>query len=61
MWTSKNNNLYFKAPYLQGYQLFHGVKKKTIKSGYGFYLKSGIKFKPRKDLDMSYFDENTEF
>ena len=26
-----------------------------------FYLKSGIKFKPRKDLGISYFDENNEF
>ena len=60
-WTSDNNNLYFEVPYLQGYQLFHGVKGKTLKSGCGFYLKSGTKFKPRKDLDISYFDENNEF
>ena len=59
--TSDNNNLYFEVPYLQGYQLFHGVKGKTLKSGRGFYLKPGIKFKPRKDLDISYFDENNEF
>ena len=46
---------------LQGYQLLHGVKGKTLKSGCGFYLKSGIKFKPRKDLNISFFDENNEF
>ena len=51
----------FEAPYFQSYQLFHGVKGKPIKSGCGFYLKSGIKFKPRKDLDISYFDKNNEF
>ena len=50
-WTSENNNLYFKAPYLQGYTLFHDVKGKTLKGSCGFYLKPGIKFKPKKELD----------
>ena len=36
-------------------------KGKTLKISCGFYLKSGIKFKPRNDLDISYFDENNEF
>ena len=45
-WTFKNNNLCFEATCLQGHQLFHGVKGKTLKSGCGFYLKSGIKIKP---------------
>ena len=60
-WTSDNKNLYFEVPYVEGYQLLHGVKGKTLKSSCGFYLKSGIKFKLRKDLDISYFDENNEF
>ena len=59
-WTFENNNLYFEVPYLQGYQLFHGIKGKALKSGCGSYLKSGTKFKPRKDFDISYFDENNE-
>ena len=36
-------------------------KRKKIKNGCGFYARSEIKLKSRKDLDMSYLDENNEF
>ena len=36
-------------------------KRKKIKNGCGFYVISEIKLKSRKDLDMSYLDENNEF
>ena len=37
------------------------IKGKIIKSDCGFYLRLGIKSKPKKHLDMSYFDKNNEF
>ena len=51
-WTSENNNPYFKAPSLQGYQPYHGIKGKALKSGCGFHLKSGKKSKPGMDLEI---------
>ena len=46
---------------LEGYQNYHGVKGKPLKSGCGFYVKEGINFKPRKDLEITYSDEDNEF
>ena len=46
---------------LEGYQNYHGNRGSSIKSGCGFYVKEGIKFKPRKDLDIAYHDTDNEF
>ena len=51
----------FILKHLLKHQLYHGVNGKTLKHGWGFYLKSGIKFKATKHLDMSYFNENSKF
>ena len=32
----------------------------TTKSGCGFYIRNGIKYKQRKDLDISYYDYYNE-
>ena len=46
---------------LEGYQNYHGNRGSSIKSDCGFYVKEGIKFKPRKDLDIAYHDTYNEF
>ena len=46
---------------LEGYQNYHGNRGSSIKSGYGFYVKEGIKFKPREDLDIAYHDTDNRF
>ena len=46
---------------LGGYQNYHGNRGSSIKSGCGFYVKEGINFKPRKDLDIAYHGADNEF
>ena len=46
---------------LEGYQNYHGNRGSSIMNGCGFYVKEGIKFKPRKDLDIAYHDTDNEF
>ena len=46
---------------MEGYQNYHGNRGSSIKSGCGFYVKEGIKFKRRKDLDIVYHDTDNEF
>ena len=46
---------------MEGYQNYHGKRESSIKSGCGFYVKEGIKFKPRKDLDIACHDTDNEF
>ena len=46
---------------LEGYQNYHGNRGSSIKSGCGFYVKEGIKFKPQKDFDIAYHDADNEF
>ena len=56
--TMKSDN---KPKTLEGYQNYHGVRGKSLKSGCGFYFKEDINFKPRKDLEITYSDEDNEF
>ena len=46
---------------LEGYQKYHGNKWSSVKSGFGFYVKESIKFKPQKDLDIAYHHTDNEF
>ena len=50
--TSKRLYLVFSAP---------AVKRKKLKSGCGFFVKEGLRYKIRKDLDNSYSDGDNEF
>ena len=59
-WTSKGKNE-VKPGKSEGYQNYHGNKGSSIKSGCGFYVKKGIKFKPSKDLDIVYHYTDNEF
>ena len=59
-WTPKGKSE-VKPRKLEGYQNYHGNKGSSIKSGCGFYVKGGIKFKSRKDLDIVYHGTDNEF
>ena len=48
-------------PELRNYQPFYDTQRTTTKSGCGFYVKKGLKFKSRKDLDLIYHDGENEF
>ena len=60
-WTPNNDKSGNKPQTLEGYQNYHGVKGKSLQNGCGFYVKEGINFKPRKDLEITYSDEDNEF
>ena len=60
-WTPNNDKSDNKPKTLEGYQNYHGVKGKSLKSRCGFYVKEGINFKPRKDHEITYSDEHNEF
>ena len=51
----------FNAGELEGYQKYLGTPGTTTKSGCGLYIKNDIKFMPRRDLDISYFDDENEY
>lgn len=40
---------------------YYGVKEKSLKNGCGFYIKVGINFKPRKDLEITYSEKDNKF
>ena len=57
-WTKTN----YKSNYvIDGYQTFHGIGGQSLKSGCGFFVKEGLKYKQRTDLEMSFKDENNQF
>ena len=59
-WTSYSwENI--KPRIIDGYQAYHGTKGHSLKSGCGFYIKNGLKFRQQTDLDLSVIDENNEF
>ena len=47
-------------PRLKNYQSFVGTEGVATKSWCGFYIRNGIKYKQRKNLDISYYDDNNE-
>ena len=59
-WTAKSDHVKNIAR-LENYQSFVGMKGVTTKSGCGFYIRNSTKYKQRKDLDISYYDDNNEF
>ena len=47
-------------PELGNYQPFYTTQGTTTKSGCGFYVKKGLKFKSRRDLDLTYHDDENK-
>ena len=60
-WTPKNKQTPGKLNHITGYQKFYGTEGHTLKSGCGFYIKEGLNFTPRKDLDVSFADDKNEY
>ena len=60
-WTSKQEtNKPF--PEFINYQPFYDTQGTTTKSGCGFYVKKKrLKFKSRRDIDLTYHDDENEF
>lgn len=48
-------------PRLENYQVFVERKGFTTKIGCGFYIGKDIQYKQRKNLDISYYDDNNGF
>ena len=46
---------------IHGYQTFHDIGGQSLKSALGFFVKEGLKYKQRTDMEMSFKDENNEF
>ena len=46
---------------LNGYEKYTGICGKTLKSGCGLYIRSGLKFIERTKLDIKYCDDLNEF
>ena len=59
-WTPKGKSE-VKPKKLESYQNYHGNRGSSVKRSCDFYVKEGIKFKPRKDFDIAYHDPNNEF
>ena len=54
-WTSKQEtNKPF--PDLRNYQPFYATPEATTKNGCEFYIKKGLKFKSRRELDLTYYE-----
>ena len=44
-----------------GYEKYTGLSGSSLRSGCGFYIKTGLKFVERKKLDFKHFDDLNEF
>ena len=53
-WNSEKNKHGFIPKVLPGYEPYIGLTGKTLKSGCGLYIRSGLTYVQRKDLDLKY-------
>ena len=60
-WNSNEKKHLFQAGNLAGYQQYLGITGTTIKSGCGFYISNQLKYIPRKDLDITFYNDQNEF
>jgi hypothetical protein len=60
-WNSNEKSHLFKPGLLEGYQPYDGLSGTTRKSGCGFYIRNGIKYISRKDISLSYYDDDNEY
>ena len=60
-WDANSNSNNFVLNMLEGYQHYNGLSGISKKSGCGFYIKEGINYIDRTDLDIYYSNENHEF
>ena len=61
-WNSEEKIHMFNPGILVGYQEYIGMQGSTLKGGCGFYLKNGLNYIPRYDLDKKVsIDKLSEF
>ena len=49
------------APVIPGYGKYNGTQGTTLKGGCGLYIREGLSYKDRKELDVSFYDDLNEF
>ena len=60
-WNPDNAKDKFIAKRLEGYEKYTGIGGKSMKSGCGLYIRTGVKFLERKKLDIKHVDDLNEF
>ena len=60
-WNSEKSKDGFIPKVLPGYEPYIGLTGTTLKSGCGLYIRSGLAYIQRKDLDMQFYDDLNEF
>ena len=60
-WNPEKDKSKFIPKQLENYNKYNGLTGTTLRSGCGFYIRTGIKFKDRKDLDIQHYDSLNEF
>ena len=60
-WNPTCNKDKFIPKILENYQKYNGLPGTTLKSGCGLYIRSDLKCKDRKDLDIQHHDDLNEF
>ena len=60
-WNADKNKDKFIPKRLDGYDKYLGIRGTTLKSGCGLYLRSGMPYKERKDLEIKHCDDINEF
>ena len=60
-WNAEKNKDKFIAKKLPGYDDYKGLTGTTLKSGCGFYIRTGLTYIERKDLDIQFHDDLNEF
>ena len=60
-WNPLKNKDKFIPKSMEGYEPYKGLSGTTTKSGCGLYIRTGLTFVERKDLDISHHDDLNEF
>ena len=60
-WNSEKSKDGFIPKVLPGYEPYIGLTGTALKSGCGLYIRSGLAYIQRKDLDMQFYDDLNEF
>ena len=60
-WNSTSNKDKFIPKIMENYQKYNGLAGTSLKSGCGVYIRTGTKYKDRKDLDIQLCDNLNEY
>ena len=60
-WNPAKNKDRFIPKMLENYQKYNGLPGTSLKSGCGLYIRTDLKYKDRKDLDIQHCDDLNEY